>query len=400
VLSFVKKSTFAMVAVLLSANLASPLLAQADSLDSLTQQEQTAKRQGEEISVSVQIALDDVNSKYAEVEAIKAKISESETVIQQTEAEITQTEEMIEQRKAVVAERMKEVQLNNPNKRNLHILLESSSLTEFISRAYAMTVLHQAERTKISSLDEEREKSVSLKAELEQTKNALEESRKALETEAASLDSKIGNLKQQLAENENTLSQIAKNKEAERTRLEREREEKERAEAERQAKAEREEAERKEAERKESERREAAQEAERKAAEEAETAASAETASEEPKNEPVSVPAQPENTPNDTGGQPSSGTTRMMESTAYSFAEPGMGHITATGLDLHVNPRVVAVDPRVIPLNTIVHVEGYGMAIAADTGGAIKGNIIDVHFTTIAECIAWGRRQVKVTIMN
>jgi 3D (Asp-Asp-Asp) domain-containing protein/peptidoglycan hydrolase CwlO-like protein len=387
----VKKSTIAMLAILLSANLAAPLLAQADSLDSLTQQEQTAKRQGEEISVSVQIALDDVNSKYAEVEAIKSKIAESESVIQQKEAEIEQTEKMIDQRKAVVAERMKEVQLNDPNKRNLHILLESSSLTEFINRAYAMTILHQAERTKISSLDEEREKAVLLKSELEQTKTSLEKNREALETEAVSLDAKISNLRQQLAENEHTLSQIAKNKEAERTRLEeekKEREAKERAEAERQAKAEREEAERKEAERKAAEE---TKETEEPAAAEADP---------EPKNEPVSVPAQPETAPNDNGGQSISGTTRMMESTAYSFAEPGMGHITATGLNLHVNPRVVAVDPRVIPLNTIVHVEGYGMAIAADTGGAIKGNIIDVHFTTVAECIAWGRRQVKVTIMN
>jgi 3D (Asp-Asp-Asp) domain-containing protein len=60
----------------------------------------------------------------------------------------------------------------------------------------------------------------------------------------------------------------------------------------------------------------------------------------------------------------------------------------------------VAVDPNVIPLGTRLYVEGYGEAIASDTGGAIQGNIVDVHFSTYAECIAWGRRTVQVTILD
>ena len=55
---------------------------------------------------------------------------------------------------------------------------------------------------------------------------------------------------------------------------------------------------------------------------------------------------------------------------------------TATGLILNNNPnaKVIAVDPSVIPLGTKVYVEGYGYAVAADTGGAIKGHKIDVFF--------------------
>ena len=60
----------------------------------------------------------------------------------------------------------------------------------------------------------------------------------------------------------------------------------------------------------------------------------------------------------------------------------------------------VAVDPSVIPLGTRLYVEGYGEAIASDTGGAIKGNIIDVHFPTNAQCEQWGRRTVQVTILD
>lgn len=90
--------------------------------------------------------------------------------------------------------------------------------------------------------------------------------------------------------------------------------------------------------------------------------------------------------------------TLTMESTAY------YGHgITASGLKPVRNPdgiSTIAVDPDVIPLGTKVYVSGYGLAIAADTGGAIKGNIIDVFLNTHEECISWGRRNVTVQILE
>lgn len=59
----------------------------------------------------------------------------------------------------------------------------------------------------------------------------------------------------------------------------------------------------------------------------------------------------------------------------------------------------IAVDPSVIPLGSKVYVDGYGYAIAADTGGAIKGNIIDLYLNTSSECNSWGRRPVNVLIV-
>lgn len=59
----------------------------------------------------------------------------------------------------------------------------------------------------------------------------------------------------------------------------------------------------------------------------------------------------------------------------------------------------IAVDPSVIPLGSKVYVDGYGYAIAADTGGAIKGNIIDLYLNTSSECTNWGRRPVNVLIV-
>ena len=86
-----------------------------------------------------------------------------------------------------------------------------------------------------------------------------------------------------------------------------------------------------------------------------------------------------------------------MESTAYTG-----GTFTAMGLKPVRNPNgisTVAVDPNVIPLGSKVHVSGYGVAIASDTGGAIKGNIVDVYLNSYQECIQWGRRNVTVTLL-
>jgi len=102
----------------------------------------------------------------------------------------------------------------------------------------------------------------------------------------------------------------------------------------------------------------------------------------------------------------------QLEATAYCACYECCGKypgnkwygITATGTRAKVG--TIAVDPRVIPLGTKVYVEGlygaknYGYATAEDTGGAIKGKIIDLYFDTHRETINWGRQQVKVYILK
>ncbi|WAA12332.1 G5 and 3D domain-containing protein [Fervidibacillus halotolerans] len=92
----------------------------------------------------------------------------------------------------------------------------------------------------------------------------------------------------------------------------------------------------------------------------------------------------------------------IVRSTAYTASCNGCSGITATGIDLRANPnmKVIAVDPSVIPLGTKVYVEGYGYAIAADTGGGIKGYEIDVFFASKSNAYRWGIRNVKVKILN
>ncbi|MCU5636790.1 cell wall-binding protein EntC [Bacillus cereus] len=75
---------------------------------------------------------------------------------------------------------------------------------------------------------------------------------------------------------------------------------------------------------------------------------------------------------------------------------------SALGHNLTANPnmKLIAVDPSVIPLGSKVWVEGYGVAIAGDTGGAIKGNKIDVLMPDKGTSSSWGRKTVTVKVLN
>lgn len=101
-----------------------------------------------------------------------------------------------------------------------------------------------------------------------------------------------------------------------------------------------------------------------------------------------------------------------MRATAYtaSYADTGKspGHpefgITYTGI--RARKGIIAVDPRVIPLGTKVYVEvigstpDYGYAVAADIGGAIKGDLIDLYIDGQEAVDSWGCKRVKVYILS
>ena len=72
------------------------------------------------------------------------------------------------------------------------------------------------------------------------------------------------------------------------------------------------------------------------------------------------------------------------------------GHRTATGTKPHRG--TMAVDRGVIPMGSYGFVPGYGAVHAEDTGGAIKGNRIDLFFNTRGEAVRWGRRTVELYI--
>ncbi|MCC5911123.1 MAG: DUF348 domain-containing protein [Clostridiaceae bacterium] len=102
----------------------------------------------------------------------------------------------------------------------------------------------------------------------------------------------------------------------------------------------------------------------------------------------------------------------VMEASAYTAGyestgkNPGDPYYGVTRSGTRVRPGVVAVDPKVIPLGTKLYIESmdrtgdYGVASAEDTGGAIKGNKIDLYFEDVNEALRFGRRKVKVYILE
>ncbi len=88
-----------------------------------------------------------------------------------------------------------------------------------------------------------------------------------------------------------------------------------------------------------------------------------------------------------------------VRATAYTSDPRENGGWNVTAIGTKIRRGVIAVDPRVIPLRTRVYVEGYGFATAEDTGGAIKGNRIDVVMDTKRQSRNWGVRNVKIYIL-
>ncbi len=84
---------------------------------------------------------------------------------------------------------------------------------------------------------------------------------------------------------------------------------------------------------------------------------------------------------------------RTLNVQAYAYALTGR---TASGR--YTAPGIVAVDPRVIPLGSKLYIPGYGWGVAADTGGAILGNKIDVWFPSTSQCYQWGVRNVTIQV--
>jgi len=113
-----------------------------------------------------------------------------------------------------------------------------------------------------------------------------------------------------------------------------------------------------------------------------------------PARQATDVPAPPtttEDVSTATVAAPVGSRTLVVDAVAYHLP----GH-TASGLPVGVG--VIAVDPSVIPLGTRVFVPGYGPAVAADTGSAIRGAIIDLWMPSTADARAWGRRTVTITV--
>lgn len=341
---------------------------------------------------NINIEIDQINTKLKDNET---QIANTETEIESTKALLEQTEIEISEKEAILSKRLRNIQKSDLMSNMLAYLLASESLTDIFDRFDAVSKIVSLDKELISGVKEKKEtltvtmdelssKETSLQALKEETENSLKE----LESKKAEQETKMTKLNEEQAkasevietneqkliahsvsiiESSNTVSELqdaistltyliptlnsstviaTANDSIYQGNLK---------------------------------------------VEEINAKAEAEAA----------IPSRGESiTDTSTPGE-SSGSTALSTLTMQSTAYTG-GTLTATGSKPIYNPggiSTIAVDPNVIPLGSKVYVSGYGTAIAADTGGAIKGNIIDVYFNSEADCIAWGRRNVTVEIL-
>ncbi|CAJ1225086.1 hypothetical protein LLWA12L8_FAMOGCFE_02037 [Lactococcus lactis] len=294
------------------------------------------------------------NKIYSQAQEAQEKVKQSKSKITEYEGKIAETENDIVQLKASVAKQMRAVQSNGGATFSyIDVVASSKNLSEMITRLTNLNVVLTAEADQAKSLIEKEASLKTMKVKLEETQESLVKNQNDYQGQVDSLQSSISSLKDKISSNKQLLSEMQ-----------------EKAAAEQKARD------------------------EALAKSVAEVKAKAETVKNTSSNPPT-VPDPPKQTTPTTPTTPSGGRTLNVEATAYA-----LNGITATGIDLSKNPICIAVDPSVIPLNSLVEVPGYGIAIAGDTGGAIIGNIIDVHFPTNDQAIAWGRKNIQITVLS
>lgn len=322
---------------------------------------------------------EEISEKQLLIDETEDKLHNTVNEIEQLQKEIQELDKNIDKRHEILESRISSYQKSGGHISYLEVLFGAQSFSDFISRIAMVNTITKSDSDLIAQLEAdmkavEEKRLLSLNkldrlnelkleqekalAEVQEQKQQNEQRKSSLESKQNELLDKIENLKTEDSSLASMESKVREQIAAAKAKAEAEAKAKAKAEA--AAKAE-EEAKKKEAER-------------------------------EQKNS--------NNTTNEDTLNQVSEKTLTVTATAYTANCKGCSGTTHTGIDLIANPdtKVIAVDPSVIPLGSVVYVEGYGYAIAGDIGSAIKGNKIDVFVPTRAEALKWGVRRVKVTI--
>ncbi|QWG54539.1 cell wall-binding protein [Bacillus mycoides] len=340
--------------------------------------------------------------------AIQHKIDETHKQIEQKKADIIVLEDKVLARKDIMNKRMVSVQNSSNTSLVVEVVVESKNFADFIQRMNAVTTILEADK-EILRLQEQDLR------QIEEDKKAIDEKEASLVVDKQKLAKAQADLQDNLKKRQDNLQTVQAKYNQIASQLNLAAEEKAKVEANMKAVQETI-AREQEAARIAAEERAKAEVA-AKAEQEALAKAQAEVA-EKQKQEKANKPAEPvaNNSSKVEPEQPkvtAGGKEMYVHATAYT-ADPsengyaaGQQVYSAWGpgdkpYNLTANPgmKLIAVDPSVIPLGSTVNVEGYGIAIAADTGGAIKGHKIDVLMPDKASSSNWGRKNVKVTILN
>ncbi len=373
----------------------------ASTLDQLNAQEQKKTEEIQALQGDISTMLMSINERKSELDSLNLEVAEIETQQEKTLEEIDKQKEVIAARKNQLKERLVALQTSPSSDNRILMLLKSDNFSDFLAKFILIGQLQAADNERIELAIEEEKKMIALENRLAQEVADGKAKAELARIETDSLHTELEELQTVLSNNELVLQEILTDKTTEENRL---------AEV---ARQEKEAAEKAEADRIAAE--EAAKQAEIHAQEEAERAVLAaqaeaeeraraeEAAAKESVNKtPVQTtnPTEKEDTIAETPTPSTDGKTLTVVTTAYSRNEPNLTNFTRTGIDLRVNPMVIAVDPSVIPLGSIVEVPGYGIAIAGDTGSAIIGNKIDLHMEDLQACYDFGRQTLTIKILN
>jgi peptidoglycan hydrolase CwlO-like protein len=303
----------------------------------------------QKLEVKVEDLDKQINDVLQKVDNNKHDMDKLANEMQSTHTRLDATKNNLNLQQNLFNKRIKAMYIDG-NSSYLEILLGSHNLGDFIKRIQITAKIIQYDNNILNNVKEEKEVITSQSENLNNMNNKLQQLKTSNETILANLSSNI-------KEEKNLLSQAtAKEKQL----IEKQRE------------------------------KELAAEKAKALADAQKAAAAAQQTTVSALSNSISIPT--------TGGPNSGSTVITVDATAYSD-----NGFTASGSMTTRNPNgysTIAVDPRVIPLGTRVYVQGYGYAIAADTGGAIQGKIIDVFFPSDAEAESWGRKTVQVTILN
>lgn len=324
----------------------------ASSLEEIQNQKMTIQKEVNQIQKQVNQELEEVSAITIELEELDNEIAEHEKTIVQTEEEIAEQEVLVAQRLEYTGNQLKSLQKSEVNNNILIGILQAESFSEVMNIIYSASVLTSASEDRVEEAQKEHDKLTDMRETLVVEKESLNEKQVAAVEKKEALNTKVADLRKVLAENESELNNLN----AEERAIKAEQEAKRRAAA---------------------------------ARNNVTTASSNQSAASKSTSNTTQKSA-----------STSAGEWRTVQATGYSTQQRGLSTHTALGIDLRVNPRVIAVDPRVIPLGSLVEVQGLGVYVAGDTGGAIKGNIIDIHYPTVRQALNWGRRNVKIRVIN
>ena len=327
------------------------------SVGLLTMGLQVAKADESTINKDIENFQQQLNSELSQTNAIYAKATDSQNKLKTTQEKIASLNQEIERTegkynslKETVAKQMRAMQAHGGASASvLNVVLNANDFHEAIQAWTNLSVILRAEDAQAKDLVDTQKNLETMQSSLMQTKDELKTAQADYQEQAENLEESIHTLKSKMADNQNILEEM-------------------------------------------------------KAKAEMTKDTTVDENADQPKIEPLASKkneAPQVSEPKDTTiTAPSSdgGTSLTVSATAYS-SDNGLGFITATGINLHQNPMCIAVDPSVIPLGKMVEVPGYGIAIAGDTGGAIKGNIIDVHLPTTAQAQAWGRKTIQINVL-